>query len=249
MLYAIVAMVILAASFLFSMLGLGGALIYVPVLKWAGFPVKEVAIPLALLLNGLTTLIALIAYFKNKLVDVKGGLAMTISAFVFAPIGALVSDKIPVNILLILFSVAVFAAGARMLFMSKMPEPKMTLSFKQRAIIGALIGSFAGFIAGLLGVGGGFIMAPLLMWMGYETKKAAATSAFAVTFSSFSGFFGHVAQGQFNWTLTIILTVVVITGALLGSNFMVNKAKSSKVKQIFAIVLFVIAVKIVVGII
>ena len=249
MLYLIISALILAASFLFSMLGLGGALIYVPVLIWAGFPVKEVAIPLALLLNGLTTLIALIAYFKNKLVDVKGGLAMTISAFIFAPVGAVVSDKLPVNFLLILFSAAVLVAAVRMLFMSKRPEPKDIMSFKKRAIIGAVIGSFAGFMAGLLGIGGGFIMAPLLMWMGYETKRAAATSAFAVTFSSFSGFLGHAAQGHFEVTLTIILAVVVIIGALLGSNFLVIKAKTSRVKQVFAVVLFAIAIKIIIGVV
>jgi uncharacterized membrane protein YfcA len=249
MLYFIISVIILAASFLFSMLGLGGALIYVPVLKWAGFPVKEVAIPLALLLNGFTTLIALIAYFRNKLVDIKGGLAMTVFAFAFAPIGAIVSNKLPVNILLIFFSIAVFVAAGRMLFMSRKPEPKEIMSFKKRAIIGAVIGGFAGFVAGLLGIGGGFIMAPLLMWMGYETKKAAATSAFAVTFSSFSGFLGHVAQGHFNWTLTIFLTIAVIIGAWLGSNFMATKAKSRRVKQIFALVLFAIAVKLIVGVI
>lgn len=249
MLYVVVSVIILAASFLFSMLGLGGALIYVPVLKWAGFPMKEVAIPTALLLNGLTTLIALIAYFKNKLVDVKGGLAMTISAFVFAPVGAFVSDKLPVNVLLVLFSAAVAVAAGRMLLMSKRPEPSEIMSFKKRAIIGGVIGCFAGFMAGLLGIGGGFIMAPLLMWMGYETKKAAATSAFAVTFSSFSGFLGHAAQGNFNWTLTVILTLAVTVGALMGSNFMATKAKSNRVKQVFAIVLFGIAVKIIIGVI
>ncbi len=69
-------------------------------------------------------------------------------------------------------------------------------------------------------------MAPLLMWMGYSTKKAAATSAFAVTFSSFSGFLGHVSQGRFNWSLTLLLAVAVVIGAALGSNFMAVKAKS-----------------------
>lgn len=248
MLYLIVAIIIFAVSFLFSMLGLGGALIYVPVLKWAGFPVKDVAIPLALLLNSITTSIALIAYFKNKLVDIKGGLAMTISAFLFAPIGALVSEKLSLDILLILFSIAVLIAAFRMLFIAQRPEPNEIMPIVKRTIIGAIIGSFAGFIAGLLGIGGGFIMAPLLMWMGYETKKAAATSAFAVTFSSLSGFLGHVSQGNFNWNLTLILTFAVILGALLGSNFMVKKAKTNRVKQIFAIVLFVIAIKIIVGV-
>jgi uncharacterized protein len=84
-------------------------------------------------------------------------------------------------------------------------------------------------------------MSPLLMWMGYETKKAVATSAFAVTFSSFSGFAGHIAQGHFNWTLTLILVIAVLGGAFAGSRFMVKKAKSNRVKQVFALVLFGIA--------
>ncbi len=241
MLYSVIAVLFVGASFLFSMLGLGGAIVYVPVLKWAGFPVKEVAIPLALLLNGLTTLIALFPYFRNKLVDWKGGLGMTIGAFVFAPVGAVVSRSIPVKSLLILFSVAVVIVALRMFITSKSPEPKELMSLKKRLIIGAAIGSLAGFIAGLLGIGGGFIMSPLLMWMGYETKKAVATSAFAVTFSSFSGFAGHVAQGHFNWALTLILVVAVLIGALGGSGFLVRKAKSSRVKQVFALVLFGIA--------
>ena len=241
MLYSAIAVLFVGASFLFSMLGLGGAIVYVPVLKWAGFPVKEVAIPLALLLNGLTTLIALFPYFRNRLVDWKGGLGMTIGAFIFAPVGAVVSRSIPVKSLLILFSVAVVIVALRMLITSKSPEPKELRPLKKRLIIGAAIGSLAGFIAGLLGIGGGFIMSPLLMWMGYETKKAVATSAFAVTFSSFSGFAGHVAQGHFNWALTLILVIAVLIGALGGSGFLVRKAKSSRVKQVFALVLFGIA--------
>lgn len=243
MLYAVMTVLFVGVSFLFSMLGLGGALVYVPALKWAGFSVKEVAIPLALLLNGLTTLIALGPYFRNKLVDWKGGLGMTIGAFVFAPVGAVVSDKVPVKLLLILFAAAVVIAAVRMLVTSGKPEPKEMMPLSRRLIIGALVGSLAGFIAGLLGIGGGFIMSPLLMWMGYETKKAVATSAFAVTFSSFSGFAGHVAQGHFEPGLTAILAVAVLVGAFAGSRFMVKRAKSRMVKQVFAVVLFAIAAK------
>lgn len=249
MVYAGLAVLFVGVSFLFSMLGLGGALMYVPVLKWAGFSVKEVAIPLALLLNGLTTLIALGPYFRNKLVDWKGGLGMTVAAFIFAPIGAMVSDKVQVKLLLILFSAAVVVAALRMLITSGRPEPKEMMPLNKRLIVGAIVGSFAGFMAGLLGIGGGFIMSPLLMWMGYETKKAVATSAFAVTFSSFSGFAGHVAQGHFELSLTIILSIAVLVGAYAGSRFMVKKAKTRIVKQIFAVVLFAIAAKLVLSVI
>jgi uncharacterized membrane protein YfcA len=248
MLYAVIAVGFVGVSFLFSMLGLGGALIYLPVLTWAGFPVKEVAIPLALLLNGLTTLIGLVAYFRGRLVDWRGGLGMTIGAFLFAPVGAVASSAVPVRGLLALFALAVVVAALRMLLTSRKPEPKNLMALRKRLIIGAAVGIFAGFMAGLLGIGGGFIMSPLLMWMGYETKRAVATSAFAVTFSSFSGFAGHVAQGHLEPGLTVLLAAAVLVGAFTGSRFMVRKAKSSRVKQVFAVVLFGIATKLLFGV-
>lgn len=243
MLYAIVAIIIFLASFLFAMLGLGGGMIYVPVLNWAGYDMKEVAIPLGLLLNGLNTLFALIPYSRKKLVDWKGGFAMAVAALVFAPIGAFTAKYVPVNLLLILFAVAVLAAAVRMIFFAKNPEPEEMMPLKKRSIIGSGVGAFAGFAGGLLGIGGGFIIAPILMWMGYKTKEAAATTAFVVTFSSFSGYFGHMAQGSFDWTLTIAVVIAVAIGSQLGGSFMSGKAKPKWVKIIYAVVLFGIAIK------
>ena len=247
MLFTIVAIIIFAASFLFAMLGLGGGMIYVPVLKWAGFSVKEVAIPLGLLLNGLNTLLALIPFARKKLVDWKGGLAMALAALMFAPIGAYTAKFVPINILLILFAVAVLGAAVRMIFFARSPEPEKMMDIKKRSIIGSVVGAFAGFAGGLLGIGGGFIIAPILMWMGYKTKEAAATTAFVVTFSSFSGYLGHMAEGNFNWTLTAIVVIAVIIGSQLGGSFMSGKAKPKWVKGLYAVVLFAIAIKLFLG--
>lgn len=248
MLYIIVAAIIFLASFLFAMLGLGGGMVYVPVLKWAGFPVKEVAIPLGLLLNGLNTLLALIPYARRKLVDWKGGMAMAAAAFVFAPVGAYTAQFVPVRTLLILFAIAVLLAAVRMTIFSRQPEPDEMMSLKKRSFIGGSVGAFAGFMGGMLGLGGGFIIAPILMWMGYRTKQAAATTAFVVTFSSFSGYLGHVAEGHFNWPLTIVVVMAVILGSQLGGNFMSTRAKPKWVKQLYALVLFAIAVKLLAGV-
>ncbi len=248
MLYTIIFVIIFAASFLFAMLGLGGGMVYVPVLKWAGFPVKEVAIPLGLLLNGLNTLLALIPYARKKLVDWKGGLAMAAAAFIAAPIGAYTAQYVPVKTLLLLFAVAVLAAAVRMIAFSRQPEPEEIMSLKKRSVIGGAVGAFAGFMGGMLGLGGGFIIAPILMWMGYRTKEAAATTAFVVTFSSLSGYLGHVAEGHFDWTVTIIVVIAVIIGSQLGGSFMSTKAKPKWVKQLYAVVLLAIAAKLIIGV-
>ena len=249
MLYTLVFFIIMMASFIFAMLGLGGGMVYVPVLNWAGFDMVSVAIPLGLLLNGLNTMLVLIPFARKKLVDWKGGAVMAVTALIASPIGAMTSDKVPVQTLKILFALMVVAAALRTLWSSRLPEPDTMMSLKKRSIIGFFIGAFAGFIGGMLGLGGGFIIAPILMMMGYETKKAAATTAFVVTFSSFSGYLGHMSQGNMNWGLTLVVVLAVIIGSQLGGRYMTQKAKSKQVKIAYAVVLLAIAVKMVFGVI
>ena len=245
-LYLGVSGVILLASFLFAMLGLGGGMVYVPVLTWAGFPVKEVAIPLGLLLNGLNTALALIPFARKGLVHWKGGLAMAVAAFVLAPVGAWIGQYVPVRTLLVLFAIAVLVAAVRMVLTARRPEPEEIMSFAKRSVSGGFVGGFAGFMGGMLGLGGGFIIAPILMWMGYRTKEAAATTAFVVTFSSFSGYLGHMADGRMNWPLTLIVVAAVALGSQLGGSFMSTRAKPRWVKQLYALVLLGIAVRLII---
>ncbi len=249
MLYTLVFLIIMVASFVFAMLGLGGGMVYVPVLNWAGFDMVTVAIPLGLLLNGLNTLLVLIPFARKKLVDWKGGAVMAVTALIASPLGAMTSDKVPVQTLKLLFAAMVVAAALRTLWSSKLPEPESMMSLKKRSILGFFVGAFAGFIGGMLGLGGGFIIAPILMMMGYETKKAAATTAFVVTFSSFSGYLGHMAEGHMNWPLTLIVVVAVIIGSQLGGRYMTQRAKSKQVKIAYAVVLLAIAAKMVIGVI
>lgn len=245
MVYTIVGIIIALASFIFAMLGLGGGMVYVPVINWAGFDMKEVAIPLGLLLNGLNTALVLIPFARKKLVDWKGGAVMAVTALIASPLGAMTSGHVPVQTIKILFAAMVIAAALRTLWASKMAEPEKKMPLKKRNIIGFFTGGFAGFIGGMLGLGGGFIIAPILMWMGYRTKEAAATTALVVTFSSFSGYSGHVSHGTMNWPLTIVVVIAVLIGSQLGGRYMTQKAKSKQVKIIYAVVLLLIAIKLV----
>jgi uncharacterized protein len=245
--HALLFPILLLTSFVFAMLGQGGALVFVPVLAWAGFAVKEVAIPLALLLNGLNTLLALIPYARKRLVDWKGGLAMTAAGFAAAPLGAYAVGFVSVRTVLALFAVAVLVAAGRMLLAARQSEPTRMMSLRRRSTIGAMVGGFAGFMSGLLGVGGGFIIAPILIWMGYPTKQAAATTAFVVTFSSLSAYLSHVAGGRFDLTLTITGVAAVAIGSQLGAGFMSTRAKPQWVKGLYAALLLAVGAKLVVG--
>ena len=69
-----------------------------------------------------------------------------------------------------------------------------------------------------------------------------------VAFSSFAGYLGHVAEGHFDWTVTIIVVIAVIIGSQLGGSFMSAKAKPKWVKQLYAVVLLAIAAKLIIGV-
>lgn len=227
----------------FSLLGLGGAILYVPVLAWLGYDFKAVAIPAALLLNGLTTLSAAAAHTRAGLVDWRGGLPMAVTSLAAAPLGALGTRFVPTETLVGLFALGLVAAGGRMLATAHRPEPEALLPAGRRAALTAAAGLGIGAIAGLLGIGGGFLILPLLLAVGYPTKRAAATSAFVVVFSSFAGFAGHVAIGHFHWPLLAATGVAAVAGAQAGAWLMRERLRAGWVRRAFGLLLLGVAVR------
>jgi len=231
-------------ALVFSMLGLGGGMLYVPVFKWLELPLKTVAIPLGLLLNGATSFSAFLRYWREGLVDFRGGLPAAASAFVMAPVGAWCMGYLDGNLLLFLFAAFTALAGAYS-FKTGTQEAVEPPSRQRRLLIGLGLGSFNGFIGGLLGVGGGFVVAPMLMALGFPTKRAVATTSFIVTFASLSGFAAHAATGRLDPTLTILTLIAAIAGAQLGAWFMARQAKPAWVKTLYGVLLLLVAAKLI----
>lgn len=235
---ALLVALIFVLAFIFSMLGLGGALVYNPLMVWFGYDFKSVVVPTGLLLNGLTAASAAWAYYRRKMIDFSVALPLVITSALGAPAGAYVTQFISTDILLALFAVAVLLAAGRMLMTSGAAEPEVVRgTARQRTFAGGVLGLAIGFIAGLLGIGGGFLIVPLLLLMGYPTKIAAATTAFTVVFSSATGFLGHLAVGHFDWLLMATLSLAVVLGSQLGARAMVARVQPRRLKQMFAIVL------------
>ncbi len=234
---------VLVLSFIFAMLGLGGAMLYIPVFHWLGYDFKSIAIPTGLLLNGVTALSAAIFYLRAKMVDVKGSIPLIISSFLGAPVGAYFTKFVSTKLLILFFVIAMSFAGIRMLISSTHEDKDKQMSFGIKMILMVIGGFFIGFIAGLLGVGGGFLFVPMMLAMGYKTKQAAATSSFVVIFSSFSGFAGHIAEGHFNLPFMLATTIAVIIGSQIGAKVMKEKMKAKWIKQMFGVILLGVGIK------
>jgi len=227
-------------AFIFSMLGMGGSQLYIPILFWLGMDFKTQAIPLGMLLNVVNSSSAAVTYGRKKLIDWKVAIPFGFAMILFAPIGTWLNISLPTKPIILIF--ALFTAAAAILMLSGWKPKRGDFSSKERTILGISGGSVLGFFAGLIGRGGGSFVVPLLYIAGVEAKTAAATSAFVVTCSGTSSFLSHIfTAAQPNWSIWILCVFSVLLGSQLGSRLMATKLKSEYVKIIFGTVLLGVA--------
>jgi uncharacterized membrane protein YfcA len=230
----------LVAAFIFALGGVGAAIILIPILVSLGVPVNA-AKPIGLFYNTVSMAGASISNIKHKRLDFKTGLPIIIASLIFTVAGAYFSKFISEKAILILFVVFLLFSGIMFLFHKNKQENRYRTDRPLFKL--TLIGAVAGLLSGLLGIGGGGIISPLLLMTGFNPKKITAITAFVVPFSSFSGFLTYLAMGSVNWRILIIASVAGITGAGLGTMFMHKKLNPSHVKKILAIILLIMAVK------
>ncbi len=240
-LYIISAILVFIFSGLMAMAGLGAAFLFVPLFYYLGVPLAE-ATPTALLLNVVSLLFAAFNYWRGKLVNWRVGLPILIAAVILSPFGARLTPFVDKKLLLGLFAAFLVFAGTMMLFYKARPREK-PLGQATELAAGAGVGTAAGFLGGLLGVGGGNFILPVLNWMGMDAKIAAGTTAVVVVFSSLSGFLGHATLGGLDPVFLGINALMAALGSIVGSQLMKTKVSSAQLKKIIGVLLWVIAVK------
>jgi uncharacterized membrane protein YfcA len=233
--------VTLVFTTLLTIAGVGAAFILIPVFLALGIEV-HVAMATALLLNSIAMSIASAKFIQKKLVVWKTVLPILVVATILSPLGAYTSKGLNRTVLLWLFVGFLLFAASMMFFYSPKPKEE-TASTGQLLGYGVGVGGLAGFLGGLLGVGGGNFIVPVLVWLGFDPKKASATTAFIVIFSSFSGFLGHATLGHINSLLLGCAASGSAIGAMIGSWLMTEKLKSRQVKMVIGGILFMIAGK------
>jgi len=219
--------------------GVGAAFILIPVFLALGIGLHT-AMATALLLNALAMFFACLRFVPAGLVEFRAAWPILIVATVLSPLGAWSSVYLPIPLLKWLFVGFLLFAASMMLFYRARPH-EMRLSRGKSTGYGAVVGGTAGYVGGLLGVGGGNIVVPALVWLGFDPKKASATTAFIVIFSSLSGFLGKASIVGMDGRLLAWTAAGSIAGSLLGSWLMQKKLESGQVKKVIGVILYVIA--------
>lgn len=228
-------------SFLFALGGVGSAVVLIPTLSWLGVPFN-LARPTGLFVNCVSMLGATYSNFKEKRLDIRLGLPIILSSIILAPVGAWVGHLVPTRFLLLIFIGFLFFSGSMMLFFK---GSKYADQYREdRPVLGPLlVGVLAGFISGLLGVGGGGVISPLMILQGFNPKKVAMVTAFAVPFSSFSAFVAYAAMGSISWKILAVAGLAAWAGGFLGTKLMQKKMHPQTVKKLLGGVLLLLGVK------
>ncbi len=247
----LLAAIFLLISMLFSMIGLGGGILYVPVLLF-------VAPGISLILIMSTSLAALFHFHKNKKIDWKLALVIDPPTDIMAFVGGYFSTLIPEAILQGLLAAILLLASALMIkkknvsaIYQKPTKPwywhrhfngvdynvNLPLVLTATAAIGVLVG--------MLGLTGGLIKLPIMVLLcGVPMDIAVATSTVMVALTAFSGLIGHTLHGNVDWQTGLTLALAAIIGGLIGSRISL-KTDKTKLKRFFGFIVLLIALQII----
>lgn len=226
-----------ALSFFFALGGIGSAVLLIPVLTFLGIPF-EIARPTGLFTNILSSSGGIINNLLHRRVDWHLAIPLTVSSVLFSPLGAYVSHLIPQKVVGIIFTLFLFYAGI-MVYIPKRGGHKESYPFW----LPYVIGSFAGFMSGLLGIGGGSLVSPLLLFYGLNPKKIISSVIVMVPFSSFTGFLTYWKLGSVDWGITLAAAIPSFIAGYIATHIAHKYLKPSQIKKLLGLLYFIAGIK------
>ena len=224
--------------------GGGGSILAVPMLiYWVGLPFHQ-AVAISMLVTGLTALFGLLLKIRSSEVKYVAGLIMVVSGVIFAPIGSYVSTYVNPKTLGVVFSFLLLLVGSLTWLKLKRSgeiEPASSKKIcKKSFIVLMLAGVITGFLTGMFGVGGGFLIVPALIFaIKMPIKNAIATSLLVIFLVSASGFISHLQHTPMHWGIAGYFVLGGSAGMLFAT-LIKDKINSKMLQKIFSILLVVL---------
>jgi len=230
-----------AAALLYSSVGHGGASAYLPILVLAGFS-REAIAPTVLALNILVTSMGTFNYSRGGHFDFRLLLPFILTSIPAAFLGG--SLKVTEETFSVILGVTLLVAGLRFLIFTKPIIGKKNLGPYLLFGVGLPVGFGLGFLAGLIGIGGGVFLSPLLLFMGWaDAKKTAAVSAGFILLNSASGLTAHILRGTPDWSMLLPLGITVMIAGGIGSYTGSFRLPPLTIQRLLGVVLIIASIK------
>lgn len=260
---SIVDISILAATGFFAgifgtMIGIGGGIIFVPLFLLVFQYTPQQAIGTSLMVVFFNALSGSISYLRQRRVDIKAGWKFAIATLPGALLGAWLVRYFTPSILELVFGILLIAIAVFILWRGE-PRPKTTkeerhtrtlvdcqgkaFRYHPREGWGIVISFAVGIVSSLLGIGGGIIHVPALIFLlGFPIHIATATSHFVLAISTFFGSAAHVIFGNVLIVPAIIVAAFVIPGAQIGAHLS-RRTRGYLITSLLAVALILVGIR------
>lgn len=251
-------------GFALGVTGGGGSLLAVPLLVYGLAIAPREAFGVSLAAVGVTALVGVVPRIRSGQVELGTGVLFAIAGMLGAPFGTWIAGMISESVLLVLFSVLMLVVAWR-IWRKTLPKGNTDnasiceendhratcqrtsdgrLRLTSRcAVLLALVGLTAGFLSGMFGVGGGFIIVPaLVLFSGMPIHKAVATSLLVIVLVSVSGVASHFAAGR---GISLDITGLFVLGGVIGMSLgrlVSERLPAQTLQKVFAAGIVTVAV-------
>lgn len=227
-------------SFLYASVGHGGASGYLALMALFSFA-PEVMKPTALLLNIFVSAIAFYYYYKEGFFNRKLFIPFAIASIPMAFFGGMI--EVDASLYKKILGVLLIFAILKMLNVFGKESTKIKdIKLWQGIVVGGIIG----FFSGLIGIGGGIILTPIILLLHWgKMKEAAAVSALFIWVNSTSGLVGQISSGVLINIESFALVAIAIVGGFFGAYLGSKKMNNQNLRYLLAIVLVIASVKLI----
>jgi uncharacterized protein len=224
----------LCAGSVSGLLGVGGGILTVPLMIFLLGLDFHSATTVSLFAILFVSITGSVEHHRNKHVDIKLGLIIGITGSIGAVLGSILNGYTQANILEVAFAIMLFISAIR--FFTKEHESKVEGRWPL-----PIIGFGGGFIAGLLGLGGGIVMVQGLVYIGIPIHMAIGTSMFAMIFNATAAVLTHTLLGHLDLLVALPMTAGAVLGTWGGSWYS-GKVPGKDLKRIFGVFMVVIGI-------
>lgn len=230
----------LAIGISLGLLGSGGSIITLPVLVYAAKVPASQAVAMSLAVVGGTTLVGSILNARSGQIHAKAALLFSVTGVIGALGGSQLTHLVRPSVLLLIFAGLMLVVGLLMF------RPRSDRGVDAKAechwVSCTATGFFVGFLTGFLGVGGGFLIVPALLFLArLPLKRAIATSLVVITVTSAAGLIGHLRRTHFDWRIAGMFLALAIVGMLAGRKF-ASQVETERLRYWFAWFVLAVAV-------
>ncbi|HQZ97972.1 MAG TPA: sulfite exporter TauE/SafE family protein [Pyrinomonadaceae bacterium] len=222
-----------------GLIGGGGSILTVPILVYLLGVGPHEAVGMSLAVVGATSILGSYLHWRRDNVDLSSGLLFGLSGIVGAFIGSPLTKLVSAEVLLLIFGLLMFVVAISMIW--RRNHAISDKPHKAHPFQGIFAGLGVGVLTGFLGVGGGFLIVPALVFFGgLDMKKAIGTSLFVIFLNCAAGLIGHMSQSVFDWTITIEVMALAVGGAFVGT-MLSHRIPAARLQSMFAVLVLGVA--------